>query len=165
MGENTEELVVSLENSLSSDICDTVGDLAEVGLDAVMDDGILKDIPILSTVVGLYRIGHTIRERHEIKQLALFVAELNRGCTDESKRKQLLEKLNSDTRKSKQEIEYILVVLDNYLEYEKSQMLGKIVYCLPRRDNYMGRVRRVRINGKATCSGGQRAVKDKPSCA
>jgi len=30
MGENTEELVVSLENSLSSDICDTVGDLAEV---------------------------------------------------------------------------------------------------------------------------------------
>ena len=35
MGENTEELVVSLENSLSSDICDTVGDLAEVGLDAV----------------------------------------------------------------------------------------------------------------------------------
>ena len=48
MGENTEELVVSLENSLSSDICDTVGDLAEVGLDAVMDDGILKDIPILS---------------------------------------------------------------------------------------------------------------------
>lgn len=95
MGENTEELVVSLENSLSSDICDTVGDLAEVGLDAVMDDGILKDIPILSTVVGLYRIGYTIRERHEIKQLALFVAELNRGCTDESKRKQLLEKLNN----------------------------------------------------------------------
>ena len=126
MGENTEELVVSLENSLSSDICDTVGDLAEVGLDAVMDDGILKDVPILSTVVGLDRIGHTIRERHEIKQLALFVAELNRGCTDESKRKQLLEKLNSDTRKSKQEIEYILVVLDNYLEYEKSQMLAKL---------------------------------------
>lgn len=126
MGENTEELVVSLENSLSSDICDTVGDLAEVGLDAIMEDGVLKDIPILSTVVGLYRIGHTIRERHEIKQLALFVAELNKGCTDESKRKQLIEKLNNDTRKSKQEMEYILVVLDSYLEYEKSQMLAKL---------------------------------------
>ena len=126
MGENTEELVVSLENSLSSDICDIVGDLAEVGLDAIMEDGILKDIPILSTVVGLYRIGHTIRERHEIKQLALFVAELNRGCIDESKRKQLIEKLNSDTRKSKQEMEYILVVLDSYLEYEKPQMLARL---------------------------------------
>ena len=107
MGENTEELVVSLENSLSSDICDTVGDLAEVGLDAVMDDGILKDIPILSTVVGLYRIGHTIRERHEIKQLALFVAELNRGCTDEMVKqlvpgdKELL-KINHHVRKQSQ---------------------------------------------------------------
>lgn len=126
MGENTEGLVVSLENSLSSDICDTVGDLAEVGLDAVMDDGILKDIPILSTVVGLYRIGHTIRERHTIKQLALFVAELNKGCADDRRRKQLLEKLNSDTRKSKQEIEYILVLLDSYLEYEKPQILAKL---------------------------------------
>ena len=54
------------------------------------------------------------------------MAELNRGCTDESKRKQLLEKLNSDTRKSKQEIEYILVVLDSYLEYEKPKMLAKL---------------------------------------
>lgn len=121
-----ENLVGSLEDSLTENMFDTVGDLAEVGLDAVMDDGILKDIPILSTVVGLYRIGHTIRERHTIKQLALFVAELNKGCADDRRRKQLLEKLNSDTRKSKQEIEYILVVLDNYLEYEKSQMLAKL---------------------------------------
>lgn len=126
MEENTEKLVVSFEASISSDICDTVGDLAEVGLDAVMDDGILKDIPILSTVVGLYRIGHTIRERHAIKQLALFVTELNRGSVDESRRKQLIEKLNGDTRKSKQEIEYILVVLDSYLEYEKPRMLAKL---------------------------------------
>ena len=91
-----------------------------------MDDGILKDIPILSTVAGLYRIGHTIRERHTIKQLALFVAELNKGCADDRRRKQLLEKLNSDTRKSKQEIEYILVLLDSYLEYEKPQILAKL---------------------------------------
>ena len=121
-----ENLVGSLEDSLTENMFDTVGDLAEVGLDAVMDDGILKDIPILSTVVGLYRIGHTIRERHTIKQLALFVAELNKGCADDRRRKQLLEKLNSDTQKSKQEIEYILVVLDSYLEYEKSQMLAKL---------------------------------------
>ena len=126
MGENTEELVVSFENSLSSDICDTVGDLAEVGLDAVMDDGILKDIPILSTVVGLYRIGHTIRERHTIKQLALFVMELDKGCVDEKKRKIIINRLNGDAKRSKQEIEYILVVLDSYLEYEKPQMLARL---------------------------------------
>lgn len=126
MRENTEELVVSLENSLSSDICDTVGDLAEVGLDAITEDGVLKDIPILSTVVGLYRIGHTIRERHTIKQLALFVMELDKGCVDEKKRKIIIDRLNGDAKRSKQEIEYILVVLDSYLEYEKPQMLARL---------------------------------------
>lgn len=126
MGENTEKLVVSFENSISSDICDTVGDLAEVGLDAVMDDGILKDIPLLSTAVGIYRIGHTIKERNTIKQLALFITEMNKGCVDEEKRSRIIERLNSDKRKSKQEIEYILVVLDSYLEYEKPALLAKL---------------------------------------
>lgn len=121
-----ENLVGSLEDSLTENMFDTVGDLAEVGLDAVMDDGILKDIPILSTVVGLYRIGHTIRERHTIKQLALFVAELNKGCADKNKKNRILEKLNGNQQQSKQEIEYILVVLDSYLEYEKPKMLAKL---------------------------------------
>ena len=121
-----ENLVVSLEDSLTENLFDTVADLTEVGLDAVMDEGLLKEIPLLSTVAGIYKIGHTIKERHTIKQLALFVTELNKGCADEGKRKQLLEKLNSNTQKSKQEIEYILVVLDGYLEYEKPRMLAKL---------------------------------------
>ena len=31
--------------------------LLEVGLDAVMDDGILKEVPILSTAVSLYKLA------------------------------------------------------------------------------------------------------------
>ena len=121
-----ENLVGSLEDSLTENMFDTVGDLAEVGLDAVMDDGVLKEIPLLSTVAGLYKIGHTIKERHTIKQLALFVTELNKGCVDKNKTNRILEKLNGNQQQSKQEIEYILVVLDSYLEYEKPKMLAKL---------------------------------------
>lgn len=121
-----ENLVASLEDSLTENLFDTVADLTEVGLDAVMDDGVLKEIPLLSTVAGIYKIGHTIKERHTIKQLALFVTELNKGCVDENKRNRILEKLNGNQQQSKQEIEYILVVLDGYLEYEKPRMLAKL---------------------------------------
>ena len=121
-----ENLVGSLEDSLTENMFDTVGDLAEVGLDAVMDDGVLKEIPLLSTVAGIYKIGHTIKERHTIKQLALFVTELNKGCVDKNKTNRILEKLNGNQQQSKQEIEYILVVLDSYLEYEKPKMLAKL---------------------------------------
>lgn len=121
-----ENLVVSLEDSLTENLLDTVADLTEVGLDAVMDEGILKEIPLLSTVAGIYKIGHTIKERHTIKQLALFVTELNKGCVDKNKKNRILEKLNGNQQQSKQEIEYILVVLDSYLEYEKPKMLAKL---------------------------------------
>ena len=121
-----ENLVVSLEDSLTENLFDTVADLTEVGLDAVMDDGVLKEIPLLSTVAGIYKIGHTIKERHTIKQLALFVTELNNGCVDKNKKNRILEKLNGNQQQSKQEIEYILVVLDSYLEYEKPKMLAKL---------------------------------------
>ena len=56
-----ENLVASLEDSLTENLFDTVADLTEVGLDAVMDDGVLKEIPLLSTVAGIYKIGHTIK--------------------------------------------------------------------------------------------------------
>ena len=121
-----ENLVVSLEDSLTENLFDTVADLTEVGLDAVMDDGVLKEIPLLSTVAGIYKIGHTIKERHTIKQLALFVTELNKGCVDKNKKNRIIEKLNGNQQQSKQEIEYILVVLDSYLEYEKPKMLAKL---------------------------------------
>ena len=121
-----ENLVVSLEDSLTENLFDTVADLTEVGLDAVMDDGVLKEIPLLSTVAGIYKIGHTIKERHTIKQLALFVTELNNGCVDKNKKNRILEKLNGNQQQSKQEIEYILVVLGSYLEYEKPKMLAKL---------------------------------------
>ena len=91
-----ENLVASLEDSLTENLFDTVADLTEVGLDAVMDDGVLKEIPLLSTVAGIYKIGHTIKERHTIKQLALFVTELNKGCVDKNKRNRILEKLNGN---------------------------------------------------------------------
>ena len=121
-----ENLVVSLEDSLTENLFDTVAYLTEVGLDAVMDDRVLKEIPLLSTVAGIYKIGHTIKERHTIKQSALFVTELNNGCVDKNKKNRILEKLNGNQQQSKQEIEYILVVLDSYLEYEKPKMLAKL---------------------------------------
>ena len=50
-----------------------LGDLGEVVIDAVMDDGVLRDVPILSTVVG---IGKCIRNVSDVlfaKKLIVFL--------------------------------------------------------------------------------------------
>ena len=57
-------LSVALSDSLKEETVSCIGELTEVGLDAVMDEGLLKDIPFVSTAISLYRIGRSFAERH-----------------------------------------------------------------------------------------------------
>ena len=56
-----------------------ISEYAEIGLDAVMEEGVLKDIPIVSTAIALYKIGNSIKERHNLKKLLIFINEINNG--------------------------------------------------------------------------------------
>ena len=57
-------IAISFGNSLSGDIAGCIQEYAEIGLDAITEDGMLKDIPIVSTAVALYKIGNSISDRH-----------------------------------------------------------------------------------------------------
>ena len=64
MNQNEEP---TLEEALVSSIAkpnltDLASELAEVGLDHFLTDGVLRDIPVLGTLVGLYRTVGVIRE-------------------------------------------------------------------------------------------------------
>lgn len=122
----SEELANAFEDTLKEESLSVISDLAEVGIDSIMDDGILKDIPFLSTAIGLYKIGETVWERHHIKQLSLFVDAINQGCAHGEKRKKYIAKFSENRKYRNQELEFILVVLDSYLEYEKPKMLAKL---------------------------------------
>ncbi|WP_335964599.1 hypothetical protein [Galbibacter sp. PAP.153] len=47
----------------TSDLQNVSTDLAEVILDSMLDDGILKDIPILGSIVGMGKTASTINKR------------------------------------------------------------------------------------------------------
>lgn len=121
-----KSLSVAFGDSLKEDSVSCISDLAEVGLDAIMEDGIFKDIPILSTAVAVYKIGSSIKERHNLKKLLVFLNELNNGIADEQKRKEYQEKFQGNEKFRNQEIEYLLVLIDRYISYDKPQMLAKI---------------------------------------
>ena len=57
-------LAISFGETLTAEVSGCVTDFAEIGLDSVMEDGLLKEIPFLSTAVSVYRIGKSIHERH-----------------------------------------------------------------------------------------------------
>ena len=121
-----KSLSVAFGDSLKEESIACISDLAEVGLDAIIDDGIFKDIPILSTAVAVYKIGSSIKERHNIKKLLVFLNEVNNGIVDEQKRKEYQQKFQNNDKFRNHEIEYLLVLIDRYINYDKPKMLAKL---------------------------------------
>ncbi|MDF4560139.1 hypothetical protein P3494_26935, partial [Vibrio parahaemolyticus] len=70
---------LSLEESLVSTMGQRLGgtgtELAEIAIDSVLDDGVLKDIPVVGTAVSLYQTGVAVRERQYVKKLVTFLSE------------------------------------------------------------------------------------------
>lgn len=113
-------------DSLKEDTVSCIGEYAEIGLDAVMEDGLLKDIPIVSTAIALYKIGGSIKERHNLKKLVIFVKELGNGIVDEQKRQSYQKKFTTNEKFRNQELEYILILIDRYIGSDKPRMLAKL---------------------------------------
>ena len=122
MEENS--LSLALKNSISEQATNILGDVAEVGLDSILNDGLLKDIPVISTVFSIYKIGESIKERQYIKKLAQFVCALNNGVASDDDREYYKQKLDSEQRN--EELEYIMVLIDRYISYDKPNMLAKL---------------------------------------
>lgn len=121
-----KSLAVAFGDSLSEDVVGCLSDLAEIGLDAIMDEGVLKEVPLLSTVVAVYKISSSIIERHNLKKLIAFLKELNSGVADEHKRAEYQQKFKTNEKFRNQEIEYLLVLIQRYISYDKPLMLAKL---------------------------------------
>ena len=117
-------LAISFRDSLTEEVSGCVTDFAEIGLDSVMEDGLLKEIPFLSTAVSLYRMGQSIRERNHIAKLAAFMTRINEGILSEEDRKRYQEKFQATAKFRDQELEYILI--DRYISKDKAKLLATL---------------------------------------
>lgn len=124
-----ESLAASFSDSLTEEVSGCVGEFLEIGIDSLLEDGLTKDIPFLSTITSIYKIGNTIRERHHLKKLAVFLNEINRGAADEEMRKSYREKFASKKEYRNSELEYVTIVLDHYIDFDKPEMLAKLYLC------------------------------------
>lgn len=121
-----QSLALSFSNSLTEEVSGITGEYVELGLDALVEDGLFKDIPIVSTAVAVYRIGKSIRERYHIAKLISFLNEINKGAADGEKREQYREKFAGNEKFRNQELEYIMILTDRYISFDKPRMLAKL---------------------------------------
>jgi hypothetical protein len=99
-------------------------ELAEVGLDAILDDGVLKDIPIIGTLTKAGSAVITIRDRLFIRKVARFLTSINE-IPDTQRRKFVTEHF-SDTASRQRIGEKLLLIIDKQDDLNKTELIGYI---------------------------------------
>ena len=120
------EIISEFNNSLVIDSSDIVGDYLELGIDSILENDNLKEIPIVKTFLSAGIIIKNIRERNLIKNLIIFLNELNTGNIDEEKLKKHKEQLNQNSKKAEKELGRILIILEQTIDNLKSAILAKL---------------------------------------
>lgn len=110
--------------TICSDTFELISNVAEVGLDEILQNEFLKDIPIISTAVSIYKIGNNIHNAHLLKKYACFLDEFNRDSFENDSRDKYKQYFEESNRK--RDIEYLLILLERYIEENKARRLAKI---------------------------------------
>lgn len=119
--------ISELQNNLGKElITNTQGiicDIAEIGLDSIFDDGVLKEVPILKTIAAVCKVGLNIRDRHFSKKLINFINEYHKMHIDSERLFHFKEKMRDKKYRDKV-TEKLIVIIDRLDEVNKSKILA-----------------------------------------
>lgn len=111
--------------SLSSGtIIDLLKEYGEVGVDAILKEGALKDIPIINTIVALAKTGVSISDRILINKIMKFLTPMSQLTEDE--RQEMIEKLETDPAYGRKVGEHLVELLDKIDSDQKPGMIAAV---------------------------------------
>lgn len=118
-------LEVSLIDSIANaEMKGLVGDATELALDAVLDDGLLRDIPVVGTVSRIYRTAVSIRDRLFLKKVLSFLSEFS--GVEESERQRFAEQLETDEGSRARAGAALALLLDRLDDLDKPRIIGRL---------------------------------------
>ena len=120
------EIISEFNDSLIINSTDIIGDYLELGIDSILENEILKEIPIFKSLLSVGKISKNIRERNCLKNLAIFINELNSGNIDAEKLRLHQEELKRNSKKAEKELGRVLIILDQTIDNIKASILGKL---------------------------------------
>lgn len=118
----------TIDSSLSetiknSDLQKVSINLTETALDSIMDEGLLKDIPILGTLVGLGKTASDIRNLLFLKKVIHFLSKLKDIPT--SKRQLMIDRIDNDSKYKVKVGEQLNYIIDKCNDHIYAEYLGQ----------------------------------------
>lgn len=108
----------------SSEIPDALVDIAEIGVDEFLDEGIIKDIPVVGTIYKLAKAGISIKDRFFIRKVGRFLVALHEINTGDKQAFQ--DGIKNDPEMAKKVGENLIIILDRLDDLDKPSILAKL---------------------------------------
>ena len=102
-------------------------DLIETVIDSTMSEGILKEIPILSTIMGGYNAFTSMQDKMFLKKMLTFLHEL-KSVSQDRRIKQII-KIEDDTKYRTKVGEKLLFIISRCDDLDKASMVGILFKC------------------------------------
>jgi hypothetical protein len=123
--DNVQNTNDTLDSSLISDeLINITSELTEVGIDSFFQEGILKDVPIIGTLVSLTKIGANIKDKLFLKKMLRFLYQLKEISSE--KRKIFIEKINNEKKFKTKVGETLILLINKVNDYTKADFLGML---------------------------------------
>jgi hypothetical protein len=96
----------------------------ELTIDSLLNNGLIKDLPIVGTLVNLSKIGANIQDKLFLKKILSFLNGLKDVPVED--RKKMIKDID-DSKKYRIKVgEKLLYIIDKSSDYEMSELLGVI---------------------------------------
>lgn len=121
------DIVKSAAKTLfNDDVKDLSMDVIEMGLDSMIDNDILKELPFVKTVCAVTKTSIAIRERFLIKKFVNFIKTFNDYNVDESEVTKRKIAIENNEKWIYDEIEFLITYLDNMNSIKKAKVFAAL---------------------------------------
>jgi hypothetical protein len=120
-----ESFLVTLSKS---DLKDVAINIADLSFDALLEEGLFKEIPFVGWIFQLNSARIAISDKIFAKKVMSFLSEL--GSISLSDREELFNKLEKNGKRRQEVGESILVIINHAESFEKAKYLGVLMRSL-----------------------------------
>lgn len=108
-----------------SDLYSLSKDFAEVAVDGIMDDGVLKDLPLVGGIIGVLKFGNSINKHFLAKKIHKFLFQLHN--IPHEKRIKKIDEINKSKKYQSSVGEMIFELLERIESDRKPEIMGKML--------------------------------------
>ena len=123
-----DKIIQSTANSIINANTDLLIDIGEITIDNLLDDSVIQQIPFIKTICSIAKTGLAIRDKHMVKKLLNFIIQLNSNTLDNENYNQYKEDLRNNDKKLYKELEYVLIIIDRFIQEKKTLILANLYY-------------------------------------